>query len=168
MFTCWRKQKASGSCTEGFFLFCFHSSSHLEVCLFLDPGQPESWKGAGTRIRLILKGRSRVSAPSTGTLQRSTVSCCVQVIRRPWRAHRPRRCRCSTWWGGTPRRGSTPQTSYGGRWTPGCTFYSPCSTDGWSSRDLETETEVQVRRSAVSEINPGGGGGAWTAVEHFS
>lgn len=39
----------------------------------------------------------------------------LHVIRTPWRERRPRRWRCSIWRGGTPRRGSTPQTSSCGR-----------------------------------------------------
>lgn len=57
-----------------------------------------------------LRPRPRLRLPPTGALVRRP-----QVIRRPWPARRPRRCRCSTLWGGTPRRGWTPRTSCGER-----------------------------------------------------
>lgn len=116
-----------------FCLFQFQSSSHPEVCLFRDPGQPKSEGGGWDEYVTNLKGAVRLcvtfsfllphpdSAAETSSTPpvfahplSSTVGCRRRrVIRRPWRARRPRRCRCSTWWGGTPRRGSTPRTSCG-------------------------------------------------------
>lgn len=145
--------------------FLFHSLSHSEVCLFWDPGQPKSegQGGDGTNICQILKSGSlspSVSCwgwrrtPPSSTSARPLRERRLQVIRRPWRARRPRRCRCSTWWGGTLRRGWTPRTSCGERWTPGCTSCSPCSTDGSSSRDLAGgATDSQSgRRKACSVV----------------
>lgn len=61
------------------------------------------------------------------------------VIQKPWQARQHRRCRYSTWLGGTPQRGWTPQTSYGELWPPGCTSWFPCSTNAQRSRDLRRE-----------------------------
>lgn len=119
------------------FLFLSPASSLIyscllsEVCVFFGP-RPAGVRGSGAGMNLCRLQFFQFPASSADkkTKQKSA------VIRRPWRVHRRRRCLCSTWWGGTPHRGSTLQTSCGGRWTPGCRSYSPCSTDVSSSRDL--------------------------------
>lgn len=128
--TCHRKTNGSSfsKMYRGFLFLWFAFSFvfafiHSEVCLFSRPrpARVQEWGGGG-KYQRDLKGAVRVAVTSRPVSQTwrwkqppPSVPERFQVIQRPWRARRRRRCRCSTWWGGTPRRGSTPRTSCGGR-----------------------------------------------------
>ena len=96
-----------------------HSASHPEVCLFLGPRPAGVLEVGGDKEQLSFLFRCPIKLhPLTRDSTLLPTRCPPssspsRIIQKLWRARLHRRCRCSTWWDGTPRRGSTPQTSYG-------------------------------------------------------